>query len=157
MVTAKPVRATNRRSKHMQGLFTLKHPEKYIGDPSKVWYMSSWEFETHSFFDNNPNVIQWASEEIVIPYVKPTDGRIHKYYIDYWVRYVDRNGVEHVDIIELKPLKQTKPPKRTKNTKNALVEQVNYAVNIAKWQAAEHYAMQRGWKFRIITEKSIFA
>ena len=76
-----------------QGYYTPKNPDKYVGDITKIRYMSSWELELHKFFDGNPNVIRWASEEIAIPYYKPTDGRIHKYYPDYWVNFALNPGI----------------------------------------------------------------
>lgn len=117
--------------------------------------MSSWEYETHQFFDNNPNVLEWSSEELAIPYIKPTDGKVHRYLVDYWVRYVDTKGTEHIELIEVKPLAQTKAPKTSR--KHAVYEQVQYAVNVAKWQAAQSYCKSKGWTFRIVTERSIFS
>lgn len=137
-----------------QGWFTPKHPEKYVGDVTKIRYMSSYELEMHTFLDGNEKVIKWSSEEIVIPYVKPTTNRIHKYYVDYWVQYYDRDGNVITDLIEVKPASQTKPPR--KNHKHALYEQLTYAINVAKWTAAQSYARSKGWNFRIVTEKSIF-
>ena len=141
-------------SKFTQGYYTLKHPEKYIGDPSKVRYMSSWELEMHRFLDNNTSVLKWGSEEIVIPYIKPTTGQVHKYYPDYWVEYVNKNGEIIREIIEVKPLTQTRQPRA--NSKHALYEQVQFAINVAKWKAAEAFCKQHDIKFRIVTERSIF-
>jgi hypothetical protein len=36
--------------------------------------------------DANENILEWSSEGIAIPYVKPTTGRVHRYYPDFWVR-----------------------------------------------------------------------
>jgi hypothetical protein len=137
-----------------QGYYQPKNPHKYVGDTSKIRYMSSYELETHAFFDNNDRVLRWASEEIAIPYLKPTDGKLHKYYPDYWVEYVNRNGEIIHEIIEVKPASQTRIPRA--NTKHRLYEQLTFAVNTAKWQAAQAFCEAKGWKFRIITEKSIF-
>lgn len=149
--TRKPTKA----SRFQQGVYTPKNPEKYVGSVDKIRYMSSWEYEVHKFFDNNSNVLRWASEEIAIPYVKPTDGKVHKYYVDYWVEYINKAGQKMVEIIEVKPKAQTKPPKRSH--KHYLYEQVQYEVNVAKWKAAAMFAQSQGWKFRIITEGSIFS
>lgn len=137
-----------------QGYYHPKNPHKYVGDVSKIRYMSSYELETHAFFDNNDRVLRWASEEIAIPYLKPTDGKLHKYYPDYWVEYVNRSGEIIHEIIEVKPASQTRVPRA--NTKHRLYEQLTFAVNTAKWQAAQAFCEAKGWKFRIITEKSIF-
>jgi hypothetical protein len=137
-----------------QGYFTPKNPHKYVGDPNKIRYMSSWELELHTFFDGNTNVLRWASEEIAIPYIKPTDGKIHKYYPDYWVEYVNSKGEIVQELIECKPKDQTKTPRS--NRKHVLYEQLTYAINTAKWQAAQEWCRQRNITFRIVTEKSIF-
>ena len=138
-----------------QGLYTPKHPEKYCGDVNRIVYRSSWELSFNQFLDNNANVLRWASEEIIIPYVKPTDGKIHKYYVDYLVEYRNTSGEVQVDLIEVKPQKQTRRS-RSKIQKTKLVEDITYAINQAKWKAASDFAEQRGWKFRIITEKTLF-
>lgn len=137
-----------------QGAYTPRNPHKYVGDITKIRYMSSYELETHKFFDGNERVLRWSSEEIAIPYIKPTDGRVHKYYPDYWVEYINRDGEIVQEVIEVKPAAQTKTPR--KNHKHALYEQLTYAVNVAKWQAAQAFCNKHGWKFRIITEHSIF-
>lgn len=142
-------------AKFIQGYYTPKHPEKYVGDTTKIRYMSSWELQTHQFFDNNSRVLRWSSEEIAIPYIKPTDGRFHKYYPDYWVEYVNVEGEICQEILEVKPAQQTRPSK-SRNPKHRLYEQLNFAVNTAKWQYAMAWCQQRNMKFRIITENSIF-
>jgi len=138
-------------ARFVQGYYTLKNPHKYIGDPSKVRYMSSYELEMHKFLDNNERVLHWGSEEIAIPYIKPTDGKVHKYYVDYFVEYINKDGEIVKELIEVKPFKETHKPR-----KQNLYEQITFAINVAKWQAATLFAKQQGWKFRIITEKSIF-
>jgi hypothetical protein len=138
-----------------QGTYVPKNPEKYMGDVNKIRFMSSWELQTHTFFDNNPNVLRWASEEIAIPYIKPTDGRLHKYYPDYFVEYRNSAGEIIQEIIEVKPAAQVRAPR--KNHKHALYEQLTYAINTAKWTAAARFCAERNIKFRIITEHSIFA
>ncbi len=137
-----------------QGLYTLKHPEKYMGDPTKVVYRSSWELNLHTFFDNNTRVVKWGSEIVKIPYIKPTDGRIHTYYPDYYVEYVKPTGEIVCELIELKPMAQTKQP-RTKGKQN-LYENLTYVVNIAKWAAAQQWCAQRNIEWRIVTEKQLF-
>lgn len=143
-----------RKSRFKQGYYTPKHPEKYIGDITKIRYMSSYELSVHEFLDNNPNVIRWGSEIIAIPYLKPTDKRLHKYYPDYYVEYRDKNGSIKREILEVKPLAQTKRPRA--NSKHVLYEELTHAINIAKWQACQAWCTERGIMFRIITEKSIF-
>lgn len=143
-------------SSYKQGYFKPIHPEKYIGDITKIRFMSSWELSFHKFLDNNPNVLKWSSENIVIPYVKPTDGKVHRYYPDYWVEYKDKEGTICREVIEVKPKAQTARSKK-RNPKQKLVEDITYAINVAKWTQAQKWCDERGLKFRIITECSLFS
>jgi hypothetical protein len=138
-----------------QGYYTPKHPEKYVGDVTKIRYMSSWELKVHQFFDNNSNVLEWASEEIAIPYIKPTTQRIHKYWPDYYVMYRKANGDIIREIIEVKPEKQTRVS-RSRNPKTKLIESITFAVNQAKWQACSEWCKKHGMVFRLVTEHKIF-
>jgi hypothetical protein len=69
----------------------------------------------------------------------------------------DVNGNKTTYIIEIKPWAQTMRPKPTKGkSKKTLMEEVTtYAVNEAKWKAAEDYCLKRGYIFRIFTEYEI--
>lgn len=138
---------------YRQGLYIVKNPHKYVGDPSKVRYMSSWELHAHQFFDNNPNVLRWASEEIAIPYVAP-NGKLRRYYPDYWIEYKDKQGNIVQEMLEVKPAKQTKMS--TSRGKRQLIENVQLAVNLAKWDAASKFCAKYGIRFRIITENELF-
>ena len=139
------------------GYYTPKHPEKYIGDVNNIVYRSSWELETNKFLDNNPNVIEWASEEIAIPYIKSLTQRKHLYYPDYYVKFQDKYKKIITEIWEVKPENQIRPPKkRGKSKKTQLYEQATYVTNIDKWKAAQNWCKQRGIHFRILSEKEIF-
>lgn len=119
--------------------------------------MSSWELEAHQFFDNNPNIIRWSSEEIKIPYIKPTDGKVHYYHPDYWIEYKNRAGQIVQEIIEVKPATQTKPPVlKGKRKKQQLYESITWAINVAKWKACQDFCNKYNIKFRIITENHMF-
>lgn len=109
------------------------------------------------WFDCSPFVKEWGSETIIIPYVKPTDGRVHRYYTDFNVKIADSKGVVRKFVIEVKPYKQTIPPQKhgNKKAKTLLYEQVNYAINRAKWDAAEEWCAKHGYIFSYITEKDI--
>ena len=146
-----------KRKGFKQGWFKPRHPEKYRGDAEHIRYMSSWELHTHKFLDNNPNVLQWSSEEIAIPYIKPTDRLVHNYFPDYWVRYKNRTGKIIEEIWEVKPKKEISPPKRVgKTRKQQLLEGVKFAINTAKWKAAQHFCRKNGYTFRLMTEEQIF-
>lgn len=106
--------------------------------------------------DSNANVLEWGSEEIVIPYISPLDNRMHRYFPDFYVHTRTKTGGSQKFIIEIKPLKQTAPPqKQRRRTKRYITEVTTYAVNDAKWKAATEYCKNRRWQFKILTEKEL--
>ena len=106
--------------------------------------------------DRNINVEEWGSEEIIIPYISPVDGRVHRYFPDFYVRARTKTGGKTRLIIEVKPLKQTQTPKKQqRRTKKYLNEVRTYAVNDAKWKAAREYCKDRQMVFMILTEKEL--
>lgn len=121
-------------------------PRKYSGDPSNVIFRSLWERQVFRWLDENPNVVQWSSEEVVIPYRCPMTGRSRRYFVDIYVKWSNNS----VTIAEVKPKKQTKEPTVPKRkTKRYLEECMTYVTNQAKWVAAENYAKNYGWTFAI--------
>mgnify|MGYP000868761613 CR=1 FL=1 len=109
------------------------------------------------YCDTNPNVLEWSSEELVVPYVNPFDNRIHRYYVDFWVKLQEKDGSVSCKMIEIKPDKQTKEPKKKiKATRRYLNEVQTFAINTSKWKAAEEYCKKNGWQFLILTEKHLF-
>ena len=59
-----------------KGKFTdIKHPDKYVGDIRNITYRSHWERNVMRWLDQNDNVIEWASEEVSIPYQHPIYNR----------------------------------------------------------------------------------
>lgn len=136
------------------GKYTPKNKDKYVGDVKNVVYRSSWERAFFRYCDKNPSILNWAAEEVIVPYVSPLDGRRHRYFIDVWIRYVDDNGDVKQKLIEIKPYSQTLPPKKNKrNTKRYLREIETYAKNQAKWEAARRFADKKGIEFTVLTEK----
>lgn len=103
------------------------------------------------YFDSNPAVLKWASEEFSIPYIKPTDMRVHQYFPDFVIVYKNKAGAIVKEILEIKPLKES----LHENAKSEH-DKIALAINIAKWQAADAFATKHGMKFRVITEKSLF-
>jgi hypothetical protein len=109
-----------------------------------------------SYLDSHPNVIGWASEEIVIPYRSPIDGRVHRYFPDFVVKMKSKDGKVVTQVIEIKPERETKPPKvRQRATKQYIYEVKTWGVNQAKWAAAESYCKDRDWEFRVFTESEL--
>ena len=154
----KPRKST---SPYRTGLFTPKNPHKYIGDIDKITFRSSWEKRVFTFLDDNPYILGWASEPFPIPYMKPVfiNGRPAfkraNYYPDIYVEFIDKDGMECRQLIEIKPEKQTKLSKSRKPVVR-LEENYIFQVNQAKWMAAEAWAKANGVEFMVATEKSIF-
>lgn len=139
-----------------KGLFKPKNPHKYRGDPTNIIYRSLWELRLMGYLDVHKDVIEWASEELAIPYKSPIDGRWHRYFPDFWVKQRDAQGKLRVKLIEVKPATQSKPPvKRTKITKKYINEVTTWGVNQAKWTAARRVCEDKGWDFVIMTEKEL--
>ena len=46
-----------------------KNPDKYAGDVNNIISRSGWETKFFNWCDNNPSVIAWNSEEVVVPYI----------------------------------------------------------------------------------------
>lgn len=105
------------------------------------------------WLDENTNVVEWGSEEIVIPYRSPEDNRVHRYFPDFIVKAKTKEGTIKTMVLEVKPKKETVEPKRQKKiTKRYITEVMTWGKNQAKWRAAEEFCLDRGWEFRIITE-----
>jgi hypothetical protein len=127
-------------------------PEKYTGDPTNIIMRSSWETRFASWCDKNPSVLKWSSEETIIPYKCPTDNRIHRYFVDFKITVT--TGKTY--LVEVKPKTQTQPPIYPgKRTQRYLQESLAFIKNQAKWQAANEFAKDRGWEFKIITEHEL--
>ena len=140
-----------------RGKYKPKNPNKYVGDPTKINYRSLWERKCMLTFDDNPNIIKWASEEIAIPYLSPVDRKRHRYYPDFMVELKNKEGKIETIMIEVKPKKQTEPPQpRKRKSVTYLNEAKTYAINQAKWAAAQALCDRKGWTFRIMTEKEIY-
>lgn len=138
------------------GRFTPKNPGKYVGDYKNIIYRSSWEARVMDWLDRNENIISWASEELVIPYKSPIDGKFHRYFPDFLIKTKTKDGNTKTILIEVKPKYQTKPPQpQQRITKKYLTEVKNWGVNEAKWKAAIEYCKDRMWEFKIVTEDDL--
>ena len=142
---------------YKQGFFKPRFPKKYIGDPTNIVYRSGWEKRVMQSLDDNTNVLRWASEEVVGPYISPIDNRPHRYFVDFYVEARAPDGSIKKMLLEVKPAAQTQPPKSPKRrTKRYISEVMTYGVNEAKWKAAREFCQDKGWEFRIITEAELF-
>ena len=114
-----------------------ENPRKYKGDYRNIICRSSWERKFCRWCDLNESILEWGSEEFFIPYRSP-DGRVRRYFPDFIMKVKETNGEVKTYVIEVKPLKQTRPPKKRKRvTKSYIYECTTYAVNQAKWKAAD--------------------
>ena len=139
-----------------RGKYQPSHPRKYKGDPTNIVYRSLWERKFMVYCDNNENILEWRSEEIAIPYKSPIDKRIHRYFPDFAIKVKERNGSLKKYLIEIKPKKQCSPPAKPKRqTKKYLNEAFEYAKNQAKWRAANEWCLDRGYEFKVFTEKEL--
>ena len=111
-----------------KGKYYPSFPRKYKGDPTNIIYRSLWERKFMVYCDKNQNILEWASEEIAIPYRSPIDNRVHRYFPDFYMKVKEMNGRIKRYVIEVKPAKQTKPPAKPKRqTKGYIREAYEYA------------------------------
>ena len=122
-----------------KGKFRPKNPNKYKGNPSNIIYRSLLERRFMVYLDNNPSILKWQSEEIIIPYVSPVDNRVHRYFPDFYIKYKNSDGKIIEELIEVKPFNQCSPPnpkkkltKTGRTSKRYLKEVQTYIVNDAK-------------------------
>ncbi|QQG32187.1 head completion protein [Citrobacter phage CkP1] len=138
------------------GRWKPKNISKYRGDVNKITYRSSWEKFFMGWLDNNPEVVQWNSEEVVIPYFSNADGKKRRYFMDFWAKF--STGQEF--FFEVKPKKETQPPARpakltTAAKKRYMNEIYTYSVNTDKWKAALKVAEKNNVNFRLLTEDGL--
>jgi hypothetical protein len=137
-------------SKYAQGKYQIQNPSKYVGNKTPT-YRSSWEYVFMQFCDQNPNVLQWASEAVHINYRNPLTGKNTIYVPDFLITYGDANGRQHAELVEVKPKKETTLEGATNIRTQAAV-----ILNMAKWEAARAWCKAHGLTFRVITEDMIF-
>lgn len=136
------------------GRYNPKNPEKYNGNPTNIVFRSLWERQVFRFCDENPDIKFWSSEEIIVPYVCKTDKRPHRYFVDLKLTFKD----ERVFLIEIKPKKETIQPKvPSRKSPRYIREVLTYVKNQSKWEAANEYALDRGWIFQVWTEDTLKA
>lgn len=135
----------------INGRFIPRNKRKYVGDVEKIFFRSLWELRVMKWLDSRDSVIRWGSEEIIIPYLSPEDNKVHRYFPDFFMEYVDENGAVKKEVLEVKPRHESDEKyAKHERSKKAL------AVNDAKWKAASIWCEQRDMNFRVLTEHSIF-
>jgi len=150
-----------------RGWYKILNPEKFIApidghmksfneSEGTVEYKSSLELKAIKYADFNKHVVKWSCEPFHVPYIKPTDGKPHRYFIDLFLEFATGDKF----IVEIKSSGETKPPRKpSKKTDKAINNYqralMTYAINQAKWKYAEQFAIERGMKFIILTEKEL--
>lgn len=137
-------------SKYAQSFYEIRNPEKYVGK-KKPFYRSSWELAFMNFCDNNPAILQWASEAIHINYRNPFTNKNTIYVPDFLIVYVDKSGQRHAEVIEIKPSKESTMESAKSQRDKAMV-----ALNMYKWEAARKFCAAQGLNFRVVNESDIF-
>jgi len=140
-----------------KGIYTPENPQKYVGKKTCI-YRSSYEYKFMRFLDISPSVVEWSSESISIIYPSPITGRPTRYFPDFVIKVIDKNNNQSIEIIEIKPYRQTMPPviSKGKHKKTLFTEAKAWAINKAKWIAAQQFCVNHGFIFRILTEKDLF-
>lgn len=140
----------------------LKNPDKYVGKEKIITTRSSWERDFALWCDRNRNILEWSSEDIVVPYRYSLDNKIHRYFTDFYIKVKEKDGIKEY-IIEIKPYDQTKPPKRPKRKTKSYNKRIcEYVKNTDKWRATKLYCRKlreeqnRNIEFKIITERELY-
>ena len=106
-------------------------------------------------------VIQYSSEPIGIDYWNSVDKRQAKYWIDGWMKTMNREGQVREWLIEIKPNKFIKPPQAPnrlteKQTWSYVRHAKAFVVNTDKFKEAKACARAHNMQFAIITENFLF-
>ncbi|MDP6587411.1 MAG: TnsA endonuclease N-terminal domain-containing protein [Anaerolineales bacterium] len=109
------------------------------------------------YFDVNPSVLQWSSEEVVIPYYDSMSKKVRRYFPDFLIKVKTANGESTTHLIEVKPSKDLRPPVggRGKKKSTVLYEMKSYRMNRDKFASARKWCKERGIIFDVWTEKHL--
>jgi hypothetical protein len=119
-------------------------------------YRSRLELKALKYADFNKFITKWSCEPFHVKYIKPTDGKVHRYFIDLFLEF--KSGDKF--IVEIKSKGETTPPKPPKNKTQKAINNYQralqtYAINQAKWKAAKEFANANKMKFVILTEDQL--
>lgn len=152
---------------YYQGLYKVKNRQKYMGDDNPI-FKSSIEKRAFYYFDHNINILRWGYEIVSVPYFFTLDQKWHKYIVDAYAEVRGTDGKMKNYLIEIKPQSQNvwdvngkivmpKPPKRktAKSWQNYQKRMIEATRNACKWEAAKRFCIERGWEFKIVTDKNL--
>ena len=140
-----------------KGKYFPTNPKKYKSNPNQIIYRSLWERKVMVYCDKNDAIIEWGSEEVIVPYISPWDGKLHRYFPDFYMKVRQADGSTKKFIVEVKPKAQTKEPIKNpkRKTRKWFGEVKNWGINQAKWKSAQEYCKDQGMEFKIFTEDHI--
>jgi hypothetical protein len=146
-----------KKVKYYKGKFRPDQPEKYKGNPRNIIYRSMWERRFMVYLDRNENILQWGSEELAIPYKSPLDGKVHRYFPDFYVKVKQYDHTIKEYLVEIKPKNQVTPPKKNpkRKTKSWYFAVKEWGRNQAKWESATHYCQKHDMEFKVLTENDL--
>ena len=129
---------------------------KVIDEEILVNYRSGLELKCLRYCDLNKYIKRYSLEPFCIPYVSPVDNKRHRYFIDFFIEF--QNGQKF--LVEVKSSGETREPKKPgKKTEKAILNYQKalqtFAVNTAKWKAAEVFCKEKGMRFIILTENEL--
>ena len=147
----------DKKRKYYKGKFRPESPEKYKGNPRNIIYRSMWERRFMIYCDRNENIVEWGSEVFIVPYKSPIDGKVHRYFPDFYVKVKQHDHTTKKFLIEIKPQNQTKPPKANpkRKTRSWYYAVREWGKNQAKWEAAASYSAKRNMEFKVLTEHDL--
>lgn len=133
--------------RYKQGYIKPSSCKKLFEQISKdvIIYRSSYELKFIMWLENSDKVARWGSECFSIPYMF-VDGTTHRYWPDYFVEFVDGTKM----VVEIKPYNQTQKPVN----ENCWAAK-EYTKNMCKWKATMEFCKKKGYKFKVLTEKTI--
>jgi len=107
-----------------------------------------------AYCDSSDSIIEWGSEEIIIPYLSPWDKKFHRYFPDFYIKTKQHDGSTKKFIIEVKPKAQCKPPpsQPKRKTPRWFNEVKTWGINEAKWKYANEWCLDNDMEFKILTE-----
>lgn len=164
-----PKRQSGKKFYH-QGFFKPTNVLKYIGDPTKIVYRSKWELHFMIYCDQKDIIAKWSCEHIAIPY-QDKNGKIHRYYPDFYIERIDPNDPDNYirAIVEIKPGNEIqpdfvnpdgsiKPPEiylkkiTAKSLESYEYKLKTYQKNLYKWTKAKIWCEQRHLNFHLMNE-----
>lgn len=143
------------KNNYYQGIYNPINKEKYKGT-LPIIYRSGLELKYLKWCDKNSNVISFGSESVILPYISPKDGKVHRYYVDLVLQLKTNDGIKKY-LVEVKPSSQIIPPivNNRKKRSTILYESIAWRTNNMKWESARKWCTKNGYNFVLLTEKDI--